>query len=300
MGLWFPAHAQNQQCRTAPVGTSTANCASEAFVTQSIAATTREKLTAARSYYVRTDGNDACNGLVNSAGSSGACAFLTIQKAIDVTAALDMSIYQVTVQVNAGTFTGANILKPYVGALPPIIVGDEATPSNIVISTTGADCFVNDGGPGWHIRGMRLKTTTTGFGLDAINGGRIFFQKVDFNSVAAGYAHLRAFKTGIIQASGSYTVSGGGDWHLLAVANGLVDVVNAGTVTVSGTPAFATAFAYSSMNSTIYASGATYSGAATGQRYAVILSSVIYTGGGGANFFPGSIAGTVDASSVYG
>jgi hypothetical protein len=33
-----PAHAQNQQCRTAPVGTSTANCASEAFVTNSVAA----------------------------------------------------------------------------------------------------------------------------------------------------------------------------------------------------------------------------------------------------------------------
>lgn len=30
------AHAQNTQCRTAPVGTSTSNCASEAFVTQSI------------------------------------------------------------------------------------------------------------------------------------------------------------------------------------------------------------------------------------------------------------------------
>lgn len=29
------AQAQNQQCRTAPVGTATANCASEAFVTQS-------------------------------------------------------------------------------------------------------------------------------------------------------------------------------------------------------------------------------------------------------------------------
>lgn len=32
------AQAQNQQCRTAPVGTSTANCASEAFVTQSVTA----------------------------------------------------------------------------------------------------------------------------------------------------------------------------------------------------------------------------------------------------------------------
>lgn len=31
-----PAQAQNTQCRTAPVGTSTANCASEAFVTDSL------------------------------------------------------------------------------------------------------------------------------------------------------------------------------------------------------------------------------------------------------------------------
>jgi len=36
--LTAPAQAQNQQCRTAPVGTSSANCASEAFVTNSIAA----------------------------------------------------------------------------------------------------------------------------------------------------------------------------------------------------------------------------------------------------------------------
>jgi hypothetical protein len=33
-----PALAQNQQCRTAPVGTLSANCASEAFVTHSVAA----------------------------------------------------------------------------------------------------------------------------------------------------------------------------------------------------------------------------------------------------------------------
>lgn len=36
--LMASAQAQNVQCRTAPVGTSTANCASEAFVTGSIAA----------------------------------------------------------------------------------------------------------------------------------------------------------------------------------------------------------------------------------------------------------------------
>ena len=35
LALASPALAQNVQCRTAPAGTSTANCASEAFVTAS-------------------------------------------------------------------------------------------------------------------------------------------------------------------------------------------------------------------------------------------------------------------------
>ena len=63
----------------------------------------REQLTANRTYYVRTDGSDGNNGLANSSGG----AFLTIQKAIDTVAALDLSIYNVTVQVADGTYTGA-------------------------------------------------------------------------------------------------------------------------------------------------------------------------------------------------
>lgn len=38
----------------------------------------------ATNYYVRTDGNDNCNGSVDASGSSGNCAFRTVQKGIDV------------------------------------------------------------------------------------------------------------------------------------------------------------------------------------------------------------------------
>lgn len=60
----------------------------------------RARLSANRTYYVRTDGSDSNNGLANTSGG----AFLTIQKAIDVALALDISIYAVTITIGAGTF----------------------------------------------------------------------------------------------------------------------------------------------------------------------------------------------------
>src|SRR5947209_19614879 len=95
----------------------------------------REQLAGNRTYYVRTDGADGNNGLANSSGG----AFLTIQKAIDTAAALDLSIYNVTIQVADGSYTGAvTVTGPWVGSGTVFLQGNTTTPANVVITTSGA------------------------------------------------------------------------------------------------------------------------------------------------------------------
>ncbi|MBR0882486.1 hypothetical protein ABIF65_004122 [Bradyrhizobium japonicum] len=262
----------------------------------------RDMLTAARTYYVRPDGSNANNGLADNAGG----AFLTIQKAIDVVASLDLSIYQVTVIVRpggGGNLHGGNLLKNYVGALAPIIVGDETTPGNVVVDGNGSSAFISDNVRPWHIRGMRIRATSAGSGFDASSGGIIYFQKIDFQTFNQGYAHMRASGAAIIAATGNYTISGDAGFHLLAVNNGYMANYLAGTVPLTGTLNFSQGFAYAKQGGVLYTSGMTFNPAGatvTGPRYAATSNGVIATGGGGANYFPGSIAGSISNGGIYG
>ena len=77
-----------------------------------VAVSSKEVLTANRTYYVLTTGSDSNTGLANTSGG----AFLTIQKAIDTVGSLDLSIYNVTIQVGAGTYTQNLVLKTIIGA----------------------------------------------------------------------------------------------------------------------------------------------------------------------------------------
>jgi hypothetical protein len=64
----------------------------------------REKLTGPRTYYVRKDGNDANDGLTNSAGG----AFLTLTKAWQtICENLDQNGHRVTIQMMAGSYAQA-------------------------------------------------------------------------------------------------------------------------------------------------------------------------------------------------
>lgn len=255
----------------------------------------RELLSSNRTYYVRTDGSDSNDGLANTSGG----AFLTIQKCIDVVCStLDISAgVTVTGKVADGTYTGANVMRQLIGAGSFVIQGNATTPSNVVISVTSNHCFYNAvGGTTVTVKDMKLSTTTSGSCLIAESGGSILFSNIDFGACAS--AHKYGLVGGTVKAIGNYAISGGALWHELTAVGGFVATINR-TVSITGTPAFSTAYASSGSSGAVTNYGCTFSGSATGVRYVAQLNGVINTVSGGANYFPGNSAGTTATGGQY-
>ncbi|WP_244420887.1 MULTISPECIES: DUF2793 domain-containing protein [unclassified Hyphomicrobium] len=248
----------------------------------------REVLTANRTYYVRSDGSDSNNGLANTSGG----AFLTIQKALDVVyGTLDLFGFNVTIQVQAGTWTQSlNVPSPQVGAGVVALLGDATTPSNVVISTAGACITVAGSGTLLTVRGFKL-TSSSNNCLQATQGGRISYGKIEFGAASA--FHLRADNAGAISCpSGeAFTLSGSAQGHLLTLSYGLISIPTS-ALTITGTPAWGTSFV-SNQGGQVSLYGVTFSGSSTGRRYDVSVNGVINTFGAGSasTYFPGNVNG---------
>lgn len=252
----------------------------------------REQLTANRTYYVRTDGSDSNDGLSNSSGG----AFLTVQKAIDVACALDLSIYSVTIQIGAGTYTSPIAGKSYVGAGPIYIKGDETTPSNVLFNITSGTSSVMtfDGVIGLYIlSGFKFQSSV----LHGIAVSNSYVQAHHIEVGACNGVQLAANFGGLLRVTSDYTISGGGSVHLNTSRGGVISAPYV-AVTVTGTPNFSAAFCLANEFSFIRAPGS-FTGAATGVRYSASGNAVIATGGGGASFFPGDSAGSTATGGQY-
>lgn len=253
----------------------------------------RQVLTASRTYYVRTDGNDSNNGLTNS--SSGA--FLTIQRAINAVAALDISTFNVTVNVADGTYTGAIVVNgAWLGSGTVSLIGNTSTPSNVVVNVTGNALIVQSGG---RLSVGGFKFISTAVGTYAYDKGTIIISAPCEWGANASY-NVYADTFGAIRFDANPTFSGTGGFAAIGVQTfGTVNIATR-TLTVSGTPAFTSSFASSSLNGLIVANGFSFTGSgATGSRYSATTGGGIFTFGGGANIFPGSSAGSATSPGWY-
>lgn len=242
--------------------------------------TTRERLTADRTYYVATTGSDSNNGL--TVGTP----FLTVQKAIDVCAStLDFGGYTVTVSVAAGTYSGQITYKAMVGMASYngfAIQGAGTTTifnyaGTVVIASgpnilgTLRNCLV---APGSSHVGVNLSVRSF-LNLDGVNFGACVY----FMAVSSGAA-LRIASNWGFQASATVGI--------FASTNAVVMAEGFGTCTITNSPSFANAFLYAENGAAIRINGNTWSGAATGGKYNITNNSTVFVNGAGDNYLPGT------------
>jgi len=218
----------------------------------------REVLTANRTYYVRTDGSDSNDGLTNSSGG----AFLTIGKAAAVAGALDCSIYNVTIDVGAGTFNEDVNLRAMLGS------GTFTLTAAGVSSTTLKSLRF----------GVRSSWSFGGFTLSGATGVLLLlgpYALCDMNNpvtFAGGVTdHIIIANNARLTVSVNYTISGGATRHWRCDEPGGVLFAYGRTITLTGTPAFSGQFAYFAYGATGIVGGMTFTGSATGTRYYVSI-----------------------------
>jgi hypothetical protein len=247
-----------------------------------INANTRELLTANRTYYVATTGNDTTGD-----GSSGN-PWATIQHAYNIiVATLDTAGYTVTIQVADGIYTaGLSINKSWSGGGSIYILGNITNPENINITTVTSAFNITCLLPAIiYIYGFTLSSTT--FGINHGGIGQIRINNIRFNAMS--YGLYCAVKTAIIYCEDSqYEIFGNMNEFALSV-NGTISIHRMDII-LTDTPNFSVAFVRAQRLSEIYAVGLSIiSGSATGKYYSIESNSVLSLG---STTLPGDTAGT--------
>ena len=269
---------------------------------QALRTMTRYKLVAPLDLYVSPTGNDSNPGTSSAPFATLQGAWGYIQGNIDPD-----GLYTVTVHIADGTYAPVLCANTVNG--PPVqFVGNVASPGNVVINNPTGPAIAAVHNASISVSGVRVIAggsgadyVSGGVGLDAASDGQISFHHVDFGSCTN--AHISANFGGIISLPGAgapFSISGPSNGFIVATNSGNAGIVD-GVCTLVGTPAFATAFALASTCATILAEGCTFTGAATGPRYAATLNGVIHvdTASNPSFSFPGNAAGATGTGGQY-
>jgi hypothetical protein len=261
----------------------------------------REKLTASRTYYVRTDGDDDNDGLADSS----ARAFLTWQRAIDVVEnTLDFAGNTVTIEhgneAGTKTFTGSIILNIHGWVGGGILVIDGISASTCVLSSSSFTIFTSGvlGTGTLIIRNFKIESSGGSGCLHSAVGSLNFTDGMEWGDCTPW--HMQAHHGGCaIFVNGTNVISGDALAHFFCAAHGVIFHEATVSTTLTGTPAFGVAFAFAVSGGLIQSHGQTFIGSATGSRYNSQQNAIISTDSGGASYFPGDSVGSTATGGIY-
>ncbi len=251
----------------------------------------REILTANRTYYVRKDGANLHTGLVNNAAG----AWLTIQYAIDQVYKLDLSIYDVVIQVGDGTYYEDVVLSgPFVGTGTVTLRGNTSTPSYCYISGTSYAITVEN----------YCVCVIEGFKLTSTYASDLIVQQVA--TVTLGVMEYSTSNTpqiyivtgGRAICLSNYTISGTSGAHMQLEDGGFAKFIGMTVTLLTGSTFYYCVLV--TRGAILIHAGATFTGSYWfSVRYSGDSLALIYTNGGGANYFPGTNPGSVANGAQY-
>jgi hypothetical protein len=265
----------------------------------------REKLTADLQMYISPSGDDANDGLTALTPKA------TLQNIhTTVHDRYDLAGRAVYINLAAGIYNqGVQFQGRPVGGTSTInwyIVGNESNPGSVTINAVNGNCFALSFGAAVQIRGVKMTSTgaptsfsNAGYGVLCFSSAYMELRNVEFGS--CGYAHISSNDSSFVTMMGvPYRISGGAQYHILAYTGGTIAGATS-SVTIASASAFGTAFVGSTIggNAAVYSMTFTGAGNVTGRRYVADFGGLIQVGGGGANYLPGSIAGTVATGGNY-
>lgn len=252
-----------------------------------------EVLTANRTYYAHPTGQNYQDGLASTRPM-----LLTgvISKVFN---RINLNGFNVTIQLADGTyssFANITIAGPQIGLGTITIQGNTGTPANVIWTQSANTPLTVSGGAQVTVNGIEFRNSTSGFGILVTgNGSQVTLgSAVRFGACSTS---ISCQNGGMLQAPSGYAVVGNATTHM--------SVINHGMAIVSGTIAFTTSTAFTTLFSAtssgiIILKGTVTGTTVTGVRFALSSSSFMQvTANASLTYLPGNAAGTYDVSSYY-
>lgn len=271
-------------------------------------------LSANANYYVNsTTGSDAYDGTASTVGG-GHGPWATLQHAMTFISQFNLNGFSITVNVANGTY-GVLSLQAVAGSGNVNWVGNSGTPASCIISGAGTSLSCISGaycGQAHTFNGFAL-TTSGVYSGDPMIGVHIFgsgtklqLSNMSYGSCPGGHISAEQGATLIIAGNefvtgGAAGSVGGNGFHINCATGAQLQTPAPINCTVTTAVSFAEGWFIASSVSfgqVLYGS-LTGGGNVTGQRYNVNTNAVISTNGGGATYYPGTVAGANNSGGQY-
>ncbi|WP_039018535.1 DUF2793 domain-containing protein [Halocynthiibacter namhaensis] len=243
-------------------------------------------------YVDPSNGNDGNSGLFSGTG-----AFATLQRAVDEVLSIDAGGHAITIQLADGSHavtTPVVIDQPLVGGGEILITGNTANPTLVALNSTAGALDVI--GAVVAISGIEISTSAPAEAcITGAENAQITLSDIQFGTGGTAHISLQNAECAIV---GDIEITSDADRHI-ALDHKSVFRMDGQTITLTGTPDFATAFVEATNGSSASFDGNSFVGSATGPRYEAAVLSSINTYGAGTSHLPGGSAGSTSDGGVY-